>query len=191
MDKIKKIRISDPSLRDGNHAVGHQLTSENIASYCKAADAAGVDIIEVGHGNGLGASSLLLGEAKITDHVALSTARANLSRSKLGIHVIPGFATVERDLKAALSLGVDVVRIASHCSEADICERHISFSRNEGVEVWGCLMMSHMISPSMLLEQARKMESYGAEGLFLWTHRAILCQMMFALGLKLWSMGLE
>ena len=112
----------------------------------------------------MGASSLQLGEAKTSDHVALTTARANLSQSKLGIHVIPGFATIERDLKRALALGVDLVRVASHCSEADICERHIGFSRSEGVEVWGCLMMSHMISPAMLLEQARKMESYGAEG---------------------------
>lgn len=164
MEYVQQIRISDPTLRDGNHAVGHQLSAENIASYCKAADAAGVAIVEVGHGNGLGASSLQLGEAKTSDHVALTTARANLNQSKLGIHVIPGFATIERDLKHALALGVDVVRVASHCSEADICERHISFSRSEGAEVWGCLMMSHMISPTMLLEQARKMESYGAEG---------------------------
>lgn len=164
MEHSQKIRISDPTLRDGNHAVGHQLSAENIAAYCKAADAAGVSIVEVGHGNGLGASSLQLGEAKTSDHIALTTARANLSQSKLGIHVIPGFATIERDLKHALALGVDVVRVASHCSEADVCERHISFSRGEGVEVWGCLMMSHMISPTMLLEQARKMESYGAEG---------------------------
>ena len=164
MEYVQQIRISDPTLRDGNHAVGHQLSAENIASYCKAADAAGVAIVEVGHGNGLGASSLQLGEAKTSDHVALTTARANLNQSKLGIHVIPGFATIERDLKHALLLGVDVVRVASHCSEADICERHISFSRSEGAEVWGCLMMSHTISPTMLLEQARKMESYGAEG---------------------------
>ena len=164
MEHSQKIRISDPTLRDGNHAVGHQLSAENIAVYCKAADVAGVSIVEVGHGNGLGASSLQLGEAKTSDHIALTTARANLRKSKLGIHVIPGFATIERDLKHALALGVDVVRVASHCSEADVCERHISFSRNEGVEVWGCLMMAHMISPTMLLEQARKMESYGAEG---------------------------
>lgn len=164
MEYAQNIRISDPTLRDGNHAVGHQLTVENIANYCKAADAAGVPILEVGHGNGLGASSLQLGEAKTSDEVALSTAREHLKNSKLGIHVIPGFATIERDLKQALALGVDLVRVASHCSEADICERHISFARGEGVEVWGCLMMSHMISPSMLLEQARKLESYGAEG---------------------------
>lgn len=160
----QSIRVSDPTLRDGNHAVAHQLSDDNIARYCRAAEAAGISIVEVGHGNGLGASSLQLGEAKTTDYVALTTARANLINSKLGIHVIPGFATIERDLKAALRLGVDVVRVASHCSEADICERHISFSRNEGAEVWGCLMMSHMITPTMLLEQARKMESYGAEG---------------------------
>jgi len=159
-----KISISDPTLRDGNHAVAHQLSVEQIAAYCKAADIAGVSIVEVGHGNGIGASSLLVGESKTPDHVALETARKNLSRSKLGIHVIPGFATIERDLRPALAQGVDVVRVASHCSEADICERHISFARSQGVEVWGCLMMSHMISPVFLLEQARKMESYGAEG---------------------------
>lgn len=159
-----KIVISDPTLRDGNHAVRHELSAEQIAAYCKAADAAGVSIVEVGHGNGLGASSLQLGESLTPDPIALATARANLTKSKLGIHVIPGFATIERDLKPVLELGVDVVRVASHCSEADICERHISFSRSMGVEVWGCLMMSHMISPALLLEQARKMESYGAEG---------------------------
>lgn len=164
MANEREILISDPTLRDGNHAVGHQLSAENIAAYCKAADAAGVGIVEVGHGNGLGASSLQLGESKTPDHIALATARRNLSKSKLGIHVIPGFATIERDLKPALELGVDVVRVASHCSEADICERHISYSRSQGVGVWGCLMMSHMISPALLLEQARKMESYGAEG---------------------------
>jgi len=161
----RNIVISDPTLRDGNHAVLHQLSVEQIAAYCKAADAAGVDIIEVGHGNGIGASSLQLGESKTPDPVALITARENIKRSKLGVHVIPGFATIERDLKPALEIGVNVVRVASHCTEADICERHISFSRSMGVEVWGCLMMSHMIPPALLLEQARKMESYGAEGI--------------------------
>ena len=160
----RSVIISDPTLRDGNHAVRHQLSAEQIAAYCRAADAAGVSIVEVGHGNGLGASSLQLGESKTPDHIALATARENLKHSKLGIHVIPGFATIERDLKPALQLGVDVVRVAAHCTEADICERHIDFSRSQGVAVWGCLMMSHMISPSLLLEQARKMESYGAEG---------------------------
>lgn len=160
----RKVLISDPTLRDGNHAVKHELSAEQIATYCQAANAAGVSIVEVGHGNGLGASSLQLGESKTSDFVALSTAREHLTHSKLGIHVIPGFATIERDLKPALKLGVDVVRVAAHCTEADICERHIDFCRSQGVGVWGCLMMSHMVSPALLLEQARKMESYGAEG---------------------------
>lgn len=164
MGHNQNITISDSTLRDGNHAVAHQLSEEQIAAYCTAADMAGISIVEVGHGNGLGASSLQLGESKTPDHLALEVARRNLRNSKLGVHLIPGFATVERDLKPALELGVDVVRVASHCSEADICERHISFARSQGVEVWGCLMMSHMISPTELLEQARKMESYGAEG---------------------------
>ncbi len=161
----RHIIISDPTLRDGNHAVQHALNTDQIAVYCRAADAAGVSIVEVGHGNGLGASSLQLGEARTPDPLALSIARSNLVRSKLGIHVIPGFATIERDLKPALDLGVDVVRVASHCTEADICERHIGFARSMGAEVWGCLMMSHMITPELLLEQARRMESYGAEGI--------------------------
>jgi len=165
MENLNRIIISDPTLRDGNHAVKHQLSVDQISAYCRAADDAGVPIVEVGHGNGLGASSLLVGESKVSDKVALEAARKNLQKSKLGIHVIPGFATIERDLKPALDLGVDVVRVASHCSEADICERHIRFARSQGVEVWGCLMMSHMISPTLLLEQARKMESYGAEGI--------------------------
>jgi 4-hydroxy 2-oxovalerate aldolase len=87
-----------------------------------------------------------------------------LKKSKLGIHMIPGFATIDKDLKPALDMGVDVVRVAAHCTEADLCERHISFARQAGANVWGVAMMSHMISPALLLEQARKMESYGAEG---------------------------
>ncbi len=161
--KNKKIIISDPTLRDGNHAIRHELKKEQIAAYAKAADAAGIDIVEVGHGNGLGASSLQLGESACIDEVALKTARENLTKSKLGIHCIPGFATIEKDLKYAIEWGVDVVRVASHCTEADLTQRHIDFTRNKGKTAWGVLMMSHMVSPEKLLEEAQKMESYGAE----------------------------
>lgn len=157
------VLISDPSLRDGNHAVSHKLTAEQIAEYCKMADAAGVPIVEVGHGNGLGASSLQLGESTTPDSKMLEVARANLKHSKLGIHIIPGFATIEKDLKPAIDAGVDVVRVASHCSEADITERHIKFAREAGKTVYGVLMMSHMLPPNLLAEEASKMESYGAE----------------------------
>jgi len=162
---MKSVLLSDPTLRDGNHAIGHTLTAEQIAAYCKAADKAGVPIVEVGHGNGIGASSLQLGLAKTSDHDALKTAREHLKKSMLGIHVIPGFATIEKDLKPAIDLGVDVIRVASHCSEADITERHIKFARSEGKIVYGVLMMSHMVTKQVLAEEAVKMQAYGAEGI--------------------------
>jgi len=163
----RRVLVSDPTLRDGNHAVAHQLGIGQIASYCRAADAAGVPIIEVGHGNGLGASSLQVGLSAVDDKTMLTTARENLERSKLGIHVIPGFATIERDLKAAIQYGVDVFRIASHCTEADITERHIGFCRGAGKTVFGVLMMSHMADNDVLAEEPRKMQNYGAEGVIL------------------------
>ena len=98
---MKSVLISDPTLRDGNHAVAHQLSVQQIAIYCKAADAAKVPIVEVGHGNGIGASSLQLGEGKASDEETLRTARENLKTSKLGIHCIPGFATIKKDLARA------------------------------------------------------------------------------------------
>lgn len=157
------ILISDPSLRDGNHAIAHRLTPDKIEAYCLLADKAGIPIVEVGHGNGIGASSLQLGQASASDNDMLLAARCALKRSKLGVHVIPGFATIDRDLKPAMDIGVDVFRIASHCTEADITERFLSYVRKQGRTAYGVLMMSHMATPDVLLEEARKMESYGAE----------------------------
>lgn len=164
-DQRKRILLSDPTLRDGNHAVRHQLGRQSFVSYCQAAEAAGVPIIEVGHGNGLGASSLLIGECALTDAEIFEVSRANLANTRLAIHVIPGFCTIKTDLSRALEAGVDVFRIASHCTEADVTDRHIDFIRKAGKEVYGVLMMSHMASPAVLLEEARKMESYGAEAI--------------------------
>ncbi|OXA92182.1 4-hydroxy-2-oxovalerate aldolase [Flavobacterium hercynium] len=164
---IKQILISDPTLRDGNHACAHQLSAEQIAIYCNAADNAGVPIIEVGHGNGLGASSLQVGLSKEDDKTILETARKHLNKSKLGIHVIPGFATIKRDLVNAIDIGVDVIRVASHCTEADITQRHLGYVRERGKEAYGVLMMSHMASASVLVEEAQKMELYGAEGIII------------------------
>jgi len=161
---MRNILISDPTLRDGNHAVQHTLSLEQITAYCVVADAAGVPIVEVGHGNGLGASSLQLGESVIMDDTLLRVAREHLPHSKLGIHLIPGFATIEKDLKNAIDIGVDVVRVAAHCTEADITERYIGYAREKGKTVFGVLMMSHMVSKEVLAEEAKKMEFYGAEG---------------------------
>ena len=160
---MSTVLISDPTLRDGNHAVRHQLNAKQVALYAAAADAAGVPIVEVGHGNGLGASSLQVGESLIGDREMLEVARENLVNSKLSIHVIPGFATINKDLKTAIEIGVDLVRVASHCTEADITQRHIGYARDKGKEVYGVLMMSHMASKELLAEEALKMESYGAE----------------------------
>lgn len=164
---IKQILITDSTLRDGNHACAHQLSIEQIAIYAAAADKAGVPIVEVGHGNGLGASSLQVGLSKETDKDMLETARKHLSKSKLGIHVIPGFATIKRDLVNAIDIGVDVIRIASHCTEADITQRHLGYVRERGKEAYGVLMMSHMASAEVLVEEAQKMELYGAEGIII------------------------
>jgi 4-hydroxy 2-oxovalerate aldolase len=121
--------------------------------------------VEVGHGNGLGASSMMVGEALLTDEEILTISRESLINSKLSMHVIPGFATIKRDLIKAIDLGVDIFRIGSHVTEADICQRHIEYVRNANKNVFGVLMMSHMASVDVLVSEARKMQSYGAEGL--------------------------
>jgi len=108
-----------------------------------------------------------VGLSKTDDRTALETARKALTHSKLGVHVIPGFATIKKDLQQALDLGVDVFRIASHCTEADTCERHIGFIRDHGREVHGVLMMSHRASPEILVEEASKMQAYGAEAIII------------------------
>lgn len=164
---MKKILISDPTLRDGNHAIRHQLKAEHYSAYCKAADKAGIPIVEVGHGNGLGASSLLVGESACSDEEILKVSRENLKNSKLGIHVIPGFCTIKQDLNHAIDLGVDVFRVASHVTESDITRRHIEHIRNAGRTAYGVLMMSHMASTKQLVDEARKMESYGAEAIII------------------------
>lgn len=161
------ILLSDLSLRDGNHAVRHKITAEQVAAYCRKAEQARIPIIEVGHGNGVGASSLQLGEAACPDALMLRTARENLRETRLGVHSIPGFATFDRDVAPALDIGVDVFRVASHCTEADITERFITQIRARGRTVYGVLMMSHMASAETLAEEASKMESYGAEGVII------------------------
>jgi len=166
-ENIKNIIVSDVTLRDGNHAIAHKITQKQIAKYCDAIDQAGISIVEVGHGNGLGASSLQVGVSKITDKEMLTTAKKHLKNTKLGIHVIPGFATIDRDLKPAIEYGVDVFRVACHCTEADITERHIRFCRSEGKTVFGVLMMSHMADKETLADESRKMQDYGAEAIIL------------------------
>lgn len=163
--KNSQVLLYDVTLRDGSHAINHQLTKEQISSYCQLADNAGIDVVEVGHGIGLGASSLLIGKSLLSDEDMLRVARNNLKKSLLGIHVVPGFATASRDIYKAIDCGVDIIRIAVQCTEADTSEQHLSYVREKGRRAYGALMMSHMLSPEMLLQEALKMESYGAEGI--------------------------
>tara|TARA_Y100000741_G_scaffold346939_1_gene313772 strand:+ start:297 stop:1307 length:1011 start_codon:yes stop_codon:yes gene_type:complete len=164
--RYKKILISDATLRDGNHAIRHQINKNQIEMYCKASEKAGTDIVEVGHGNGIGASSIQVGLSNLTDAKMLEISRKFLKKSKLGVHIIPGFATIE-DIKIAIKIGVDVFRVASHCTEADITQKHIELIRKNNRKVFGVLMMSHMTSKEILLQEAKKMREYGAQGIIL------------------------
>ncbi|MER6581921.1 4-hydroxy-2-oxovalerate aldolase [Nonomuraea sp. NPDC001023] len=159
----RPILIHDPTLRDGHHAVRHDLGREQLRAYAEAADAAGVPVVEVGHGNGLGASSLQVGQARLSDDEMLSTVREALSSSRLGVFMLPGWGTV-RDLKKALSHGTDLVRIGTHCTEGDLAERHLGYLRDAGVEAHGVLLMSHMASPGRLAEECARLVGFGATG---------------------------
>ncbi|MFJ4689625.1 4-hydroxy-2-oxovalerate aldolase [Streptomyces sp. NPDC088789] len=162
-----RLSICDTTLRDGNHAVAHQLAHTDIRAYAKAAELAGADVVEVGHGNGLGASSIQVGLAALSDAEMLNAAKAELRRARLGVLSIPGFASVERHLKPALDCGADEVRVGAHCTEADVTRQQITMLRAMEVTVKGMLLMSHMASAEKLLEQAKLMQAYGAHAVIL------------------------
>jgi len=160
-------QLYDVTLRDGNHALRHQLSLEFLVKYCQVARESDAWAVEVGHGNGLGASSFLIGKSRLTDEEMLKAAKSHLGMKRLAVHSIPGIATIERDLKPALDLGVDVFRVATHATEASLAERHLTFLSDKGVVVHGVLMMSHMNSVEGLVEQARRMREFGASAVVL------------------------
>ncbi|WP_017922660.1 4-hydroxy-2-oxovalerate aldolase [Burkholderia glumae] len=163
---MRELVFYDVSLRDGNHAIRHSLTELQIEKYACLAERAGIDVLEVGHGNGLGASSLQLGISAVSDITMIAVARKQLSKTKLGIHVIPGFAH-ETQILSAIDAGVDVVRVAAHCTEANLTCRHLELVRGRGCQAYGVLMMSHMAAPAVLLSQARIMVESGATAITL------------------------
>ena len=140
----KNILISDVTLRDGNHAISHQIPSEVLIKYCKSASDSGLKIIEVGHGNGLGASSISIGFSKIKTNLALKLAKKNIGKAELSIHSIPGFSTLE-DLNMAISNGVDIFRIGTNSPDVDIAFQQIEYCQKKKKKVWGILMMSHLV----------------------------------------------
>lgn len=159
------IIISDHTLRDGNHAVGHKISLDQIRTYCAFAEAASIPIVEVGHGNGLGASSLLIGKSTHTDAEMITTARETLKKTKLCVHTIPGISTIKNNIQPAIDLGVDIFRVASHCTEATITKTHIEYIKNKNKTAYGVLMMSALTDTKTLITESQKMRSYGADAI--------------------------
>jgi 4-hydroxy-2-oxovalerate/4-hydroxy-2-oxohexanoate aldolase len=163
--KGKKVTVHDMTLRDGMHPKRHQMTLEHMKSIAQGLDHAGVPLIEVTHGDGLGGSSVNYGFPAHTDEEYLGAVIPLMKRAKVSALLLPGIGTVDH-LKMARELGVSTIRVATHCTEADVSEQHIGMARKLGMDTVGFLMMSHMASPEKILEQAKLMESYGANCIY-------------------------
>ena len=156
-----KILVHDMTLRDGMHPKRHQISLEQMRSIAQGLDAAGVPLIEVTHGDGLGGASVTYGFPAHTDEDYLRAVVPLLKRAKVSALLLPGIGTVDH-LRMARDHGVHTIRVAAHCTEADVSEQHIALARRLGMDTVGFLMMAHMASPETLVTQAKLMESYGA-----------------------------
>jgi 4-hydroxy 2-oxovalerate aldolase len=156
------VRITDVSLRDGSHPLFHQFTVDQVVRIAGALDAAGVPMLEVTHGDGLAGSSIQYGFSKVNELELIEAAAATIKQAKLAVLLIPGIGTIH-DLKESHKRGAKVARVATHCTEADISAQHIAAAKDLGMEVVGFLMMSHLIEAPELTAQAKLMESYGAD----------------------------
>lgn len=159
---MPRIFLTDTTLRDGNHTVSHQFTPEDAGKLAKALQNSGIDIVEVGHGDGLTGASINYGFSKYDDFSVISAAAEALTSSKLAVLLIPGIGTVMA-LKKAKECGANAVRIATHSTEADVSSQHIKAAKDMGLFTIGFLMMSHMTEVDRLTEEALKMEAYGAD----------------------------
>jgi 4-hydroxy 2-oxovalerate aldolase len=157
-----KVRITDSTLRDGSHAMAHRFTEEQVRGVVHALDGAGVEVIEVSHGDGLGGSSFNYGFSAVDDVKLVAAAADEASQAKIAVLLLPGVGTIH-DLKMAREAGASVARIATHCTEADVSLQHFAAAREMGMETVGFLMLSHRIGPEELAEQARIMVDGGAQ----------------------------
>ena len=164
---MKELRFFDSSLRDGSHAVHQQISQKNIEDYCSAIDEAGLYTVIVGHGNGLGASSIQMGLSLVEEKEMLKIAKKYLKHTRLGTFVTIGMGTIENDIKSALESGVQLFCISSHCTEADTTRKHIEYLALQNVEVYGVLMNYHLCTTDILLHNAMEMESYGVDGVII------------------------
>jgi 4-hydroxy-2-oxovalerate/4-hydroxy-2-oxohexanoate aldolase len=160
-----QVTVHEMSLRDGMHPLRHQISVEQMKVVAGGLDAAGVPLIEVTHGDGLGGASVNYGFPAASDEDYLRAVIPQLKRAKVSALLIPGIGTVD-DLRMAADCGVATIRVATHCTEADVSEQHISLSRKMGLDTVGFLMMSHMIEPEQLVQQALLMENYGVHCLY-------------------------
>jgi 4-hydroxy 2-oxovalerate aldolase len=166
MTMERDIWITEVALRDGSHAIAHQYTVEQVEQVAKALGEAGVPYIEVSHGDGLGGSSLQYGLSRTNEMELIEAAVSASGDSKVAVLVLPGIGTIHQ-MKEAASLGVKMARIGTHVTEADVAAQHISKAKEMGLETVGFLMMSHMAPVEKLVEQAKLMESYGADSVYM------------------------
>ena len=159
------VRINDTTLRDGSHAIRHQYTEEQVRKVVRALDDAGVEMIEVTHGDGLGGSSFNYGFSKQSDLELIAAAVDEVKQAKIACLLLPGLGTVS-DLKEARDRGASIVRVATHCTEADVSIKHFEAAREMGMETGGFLMLSHRIGPAELAKQARIMVDAGCQCVF-------------------------
>jgi 4-hydroxy 2-oxovalerate aldolase len=155
-----RFRLTDSTLRDGSHAVAHQFTETQVRRVVTALDQAGVPVIEVSHGDGVGGSSFNYGFSHTDEMILVRAAVEEAHQAKIAVLMVPGIGT-KADMRKAAEAGARMVRIATHCTEADISQQHIALASELGMESVGFLMMAHMLEPEMLAEQARLMDSYG------------------------------
>jgi 4-hydroxy 2-oxovalerate aldolase len=158
--------VCDTTLRDGSHPMRHRFTPEQVEQVVRVLDAGGVEMIEVAHGDGLGGSSLQYGMSAHDELELISRAAATAQKARIAVLLIPGIGT-RVNLAAAYERGATAVRIATHCTEADISEQHFAAAKETGMEAIGFLMMSHMLKPAALAEQAALMHGYGADAIYI------------------------